>query len=170
MTAIHLPNEIMRHILSYQFHGGKEKWTKEQERKHPLLLIKRPNVFKGVGWAYWELRDSLVTPEIIRNVNYFIEKYSIVKSSKLSIKLQEQYDFQNIKIRRYIDHPRVFKTNYDETILIVSPYITPNMKEYNRMKRLFDCINLRPFKRLYAYNASTFVSKNIRCDIDNDDY
>jgi len=167
MKPKHIPNDIMKIIISFQQHTGKEEFTEQDIGMQYKQLTKYTKIYNNI-WGNRTLYSlqHIVKPLMMKNRNYFVEKYKIVKSGySQTIQLIKKYDMHNDRVRNYMDHLEIYKTIHGDTIMIVSPYILPTYGGYDEMKKILDCLGWKPFPPMYAIQATTWVTKNIRYDV-----
>ena len=122
---MHLPNDIFRYILEFQYHEGKSKKTLyDIYKKYGKMYdyTEYPELFKQVPWGCFnftprdhEVRLKSFSPQIIKNRNKMIKQFEIdpticLRTHSRVINDFSYYEYLPIKKRRLIKN---FASSFD---------------------------------------------------------
>jgi hypothetical protein len=120
-----------------------------KEKKTKVSCLTDCDIFKYCYWGDFMFNFDLITP--IHNRNNFVKKHKIIKET-----IAPKYILDEVNKTYLInDHTEYYRTKDYYCIVITSPYIDKESKEYIEMigKRWIKT------KKLYTYGAISFYKK-----------
>ena len=121
---------------------------------------KYPKIFSCYWGAYDYSNIAMgITDEIIDNRNKFVEDFEITRSKTISDKLNRFLGDYAIygKYNPYYDHIETYYTKTKKHIIVVSPYLTNECFDFDKIVKYFEKGGFKLYNKIYSTSATTFI-------------